>query len=158
MWGGTEAVLKFFGINPETAVETTAATTLTNYYGETIPAGTTFRGSMKDFGAGPVPLDVDWYTDLGGGFGSVSEPFVHDASWTKVREISLYYTFPGKLLSKTFIKGLQLGVAGKNLFTFTKFEGVDPEINLTGASKGRGLDYFTNPGTKSVMFTTNINF
>ncbi len=158
MWGGTEAVLKFFGINPETAVESTANVDMVNYSGETIPAGTTFRGSIYDFGGGPVPLDVDWYTDLGGGFGAVSEQFIHDASWTKLREVSLYYTFSNKLLSKTFIKGLQIGVAGKNLYTWTKFVGVDPEINLTGASKGRGLDYFTNPGTKSVMFITNIKF
>jgi len=158
MWGGTEAVLKFFGINPETAVEATAPTDMVNYYGETIPAGTTFRGSIGDFGGGPVPLDVDWYTDLGGGFGAVSEQFVHDASWTKLREVSVYYTFPKKLLKNSLIKGLQFGVAGKNLYTWTNFEGVDPEINLTGASKGRGLDYFTNPGTKSIMFITNVKF
>jgi len=158
MWGGTEGVLKFFGISPDTAVETTADTDLKNYADVTIPAGTTFRGSIHDFGGGKVALDVDWYTDLGGGFGSVAEQFVQDASWTKLRELSLYYQFPSKLLSKTFVKGFEIGVTGKNLFTWTKFEGVDPELNLTGASKGRGLDYFTNPGTRTIMVSTNIKF
>jgi len=158
MWGGTESVLKFFGINPETAVETTAQQDLVNYGGVTIPAGTTFRGSVHDFGGGPVALDVDWYTDLGGGFGDAAEQFISDASWTKLREVSLYYEFPSKLLKNIFIKSLELGIAGKNLYTWTNFVGVDPELNLTGASKGRGLDYFTNPGTKSYMFIVNFKF
>ena len=158
MWGGTEGVLKFFGINPDTATEVTTDTALMNYAGETVPAGTTFRGSIYDFGGGPVALDADWYTDLGGGFGDVAEQFIHDASWTKLREVSLYYTLPSKVLNKTFIKGVDFGVSAKNWFVWTKFEGVDPELNLTGAGKARGLDYFTNPGTKSLMFVTNIKF
>jgi len=158
MWGGTEGVLKYFGIHPDTATEATATTDMVNYFGETIPAGTTFRGSIHDFGGGDVPLDIEWYTDLGGGFGDVAEQFIEDASWTKLREISLTYTFNTEWLKKAYIKGLEIGVTGKNLLLWTKFEGVDPELNLTGASKGRGLDYFTNPGTKTYMFTTNIKF
>jgi hypothetical protein len=33
---------------------------------------------------------------------------------------------------------------------------VDPELNLTGVSNGRGLDYFTNPGTKSFIFSVRL--
>jgi hypothetical protein len=38
----------------------------------------------------------------------------------------------------------------------TDFAGVEPEVNLTGSSKGRGLDYFTNPGTRSFLFKLNF--
>jgi hypothetical protein len=41
---------------------------------------------------------------------------------------------------------------------WTEFPGVDPELNLTGTSNGRGLDYFTNPGTKSLIFSLKLNF
>jgi len=55
-------------------------------------------------------------------------------------------------------KSGQIGVAGRNLLLITDFKGVDPEVNLTGASKGRGLDYFTNPGTRSVLLNLKLEF
>ncbi len=41
---------------------------------------------------------------------------------------------------------------------WTPFEGADPDANLTGASKGRGLNYFNNPGTRSVLFNLKFGF
>jgi len=35
---------------------------------------------------------------------------------------------------------------------------IDPETNLSGSSKGRGLQYFNHPTTKSFIFSTKINF
>ncbi len=156
MWTGTEGVLKYFGIHPETANESTAPQDLTNYYGEVYPSGTTFRGNITDFGGGPVALDADWYTDLGGGFGANTSQFVQDASWTRLREVSLGYELPKDVVSKLGLTSLDFSVSGRNLVLWTDIEGVDPESNLTGASKGRGLDYFTNPSTKSYLFTLRL--
>lgn len=159
MWGGTSGVLHYFGIHPNTAVESTATVDLPRYsggFGGTIPAGTTFRGSIADFGGGPVALEEGWYRTNGGGFGILDEQFVQDASWTKLREVSLSYSISPKVLEKTFMNSLEVGISGRNLLLFTDFEGVDPEVNLTGASKGRGLDYFTNPSTKSILFNVKI--
>lgn len=156
MWTGTEGVLKYFGIHPETANESTAPQNLTNYYGEVYPSGTTFRGNIADFGGGPVALDADWYTDLGGGFGANTSQFVQDASWTRLREISLGYSLPTSVVSKIGLTSMDFSVSGRNLVLWTDIEGVDPESNLTGASKGRGLDYFTNPSTKSYIFTLRL--
>jgi TonB-linked SusC/RagA family outer membrane protein len=156
MWTGTEGVLKFFGIHPETANESTAPQDLTNYYGEVYPSGTTFRGNIADFGGGPVALDVDWYTDLGGGFGNNTSQFVQDASWTRLRELSLGYELPTSVVSKLGLTSMNFNVTGRNLVLWTDVEGLDPETNLTGASKGRGLDYFTNPSTKSYLFTLRL--
>lgn len=156
MWTGTEGVLKYFGIHPETANESTAPQDLTNYYGEVYPSGTTFRGNITDFGGGPVALDADWYTDLGGGFGANTSQFVKDASWTRLREVSLGYELPASVVSKIGLTSMDFSVSGRNLALWTDIEGVDPESNLTGASKGRGLDYFTNPSTKSYIFTLRI--
>ncbi len=156
MWAGTEGVLNYFGINPETANITTASEDLVAYDGSTIAKGTTFRGNVQDFGNGNVALDESWYTDIGGGFGPVAEQFVYDASWTRLREISLSYSLPKNLVKKAKLENVEIGVSGRNLFLWTKFPGVDPETNLTGATNGRGLDYFTNPGTKSVLFSLRI--
>ena len=52
----------------------------------------TFRGSLQDFGAGNVALDQSWFTTQGGGFGAVGEQFIQDATWTRLRELTLGYT------------------------------------------------------------------
>ena len=63
-------VLNRFGTTAETANRLTLDQPLVNYRGNTIAAGTTVRGNIKDFGGGPVLLDENWYrTGIGGGFG-----------------------------------------------------------------------------------------
>jgi hypothetical protein len=159
MWGGTQGVLRHFGIAPETAVESVAPVDLPIYgSSNVVPAGSTFRGNIGDWGGGLVALDQSWYSSNGGGFGQVGEQFVEDASWIKLREITLNYNFPSNLLDFLGAKSGQIGVAGRNLLLITDFKGVDPEVNLTGASKGRGLDYFTNPGTRSVLLNLKLEF
>lgn len=156
MWAGTEGVLRYFGISEETANEATASKDLTTYYGSTIAQGQTFRGNVYDFGGGDVALDEEWYTDAGGGFGPVAEQFIVDATWTRLREVSLTYSLPKTMVNKAKLQQVEFGVAGRNLLLWTKYPGIDPETNLTGISNGRGLDYFNNPATKSIMFTLRI--
>ena len=157
-WAGTQGVLHYFGIHPGTAVESTATSNLNTYGGDVIPAGTTFRGNIADFGGGPVALEESWYRTNGGGFGDLDEQFIKDASWTKLREISLKYSLPDSFLNQIGLKSSEIGISGRNLLLISNFDGVDPEVNLTGASKGRGLDYFSNPGTKSFIVNLKLNF
>ena len=152
------SVLYYFGIHPGTAVESTATSNLNTYGGDVIPAGTTFRGNIADFGGGPVALEESWYRTNGGGFGDLDEQFIKDASWTKLREISLKYSLPDSFLNQIGLKSSEIGISGRNLLLISNFDGVDPEVNLTGASKGRGLDYFSNPGTKSFIVNLKLNF
>ena len=158
VWNGTRGVLNFFGIHPDTAVESVASQDLVNANGTVIPAGSTFRGFEQDFGGGPVAVDAAWWTGNGGGFGDVGEPFYEDASWTRLREVSLFYDLPKDLISKIGLTNAQIGITGRNLILWTDIEGFDPDNNLTGASKGRGLEYFSNPGTKSFITTIRLSF
>jgi TonB-linked SusC/RagA family outer membrane protein len=171
MWAGTEGVLKYFGTDVETANEVTVsaadAAVIRNVQGQTIDQlsyaqnngnGTyTVRGNLDNFGGGTVLLDQWWYLGNGGGFGPVAEQFIKDGSWTRLREVTLTYDIP-KSVFKNKLTYLQVGVTGRNLILWTPFKGVDPELNLTGSSNGRGLDYFTNPGTKSVLATIKLGF
>jgi len=156
MWSGTEGVLRHFGISEETANVSTAGSDLQTYDGSTIAAGETFRGNIYDFGGGNVALDESWYTTLGGGFGPVGEQFIYDATWTRLREVSLSYSLPQNMVKKAKLQNVEIGVSGRNLLLWTDFPGIDPETNLTGASNGRGLEYFNNPSTRSVMFSLRI--
>lgn len=158
VWNGTRGVLYFFGIHPNTAVESVASKDLKNASGTLINKGATFRGYEYNFGGGLVAVDQDWWTGNGGGFGDVEEIFIEDASWTRLREVSLFYTFPSNLVSKIGFNNIELGVTGRNLLLWTDIEGFDPDNNLTGASKGRGLEYFSNPGTASFLTTLRFSF
>lgn len=158
MWNGTQGVLRYFGIATETANISVSDQDLMTYRGATIPAGTPFRGNVIDFGGGPVAADAGWYLDNGGGFGSVGEQFIQDGSWTRLREATLSYSLPQSLIGKTGLSNVTIGVTGRNLLLWSDFEGADPDTNLTGSSKGRGLHYFTNPGTRSILFNLNFGF
>ena len=88
----------------------------------------------------------------------IGEIFIEDGSWVKLREVTLSYNFNGDLLDRLRMSNLSLSLSGRNLFTWTDIEGFYPENNLTGASRGRGLEYFSNPGTHSVLATLKFGF
>lgn len=160
VWNGTYGVLHYMGVHENTGAKNVNNTggTIVNAAGAPVANGESFRGYIEDFGAGPVVIDSEWWTTNGGGFGDVSEPFIMDASWVKLREITLTYKFDPELLKSLRVSSMNLSVSGRNLYTWTGIEGFDPENNLTGASRGRGLEYFSNPGTRSFITTLRIGF
>ena len=155
-------VLNRFGTTQETANRVTLDQDIVNYGGNTIAAGTTVRGNIRDFGGGPVLLDETWYrTGIGGGFGD-NQAYnfsIFDATFTRLREVSLGYNIKSDWLTeKTKIGSIELMAVGRNLFLIDDIPGIDPEINQTGVSNARGLDYFTNPSTASVLFSIVVNY
>ena len=56
------------------------------------------------------------------------------------------------------LSSINLRIAGRNLHTWTKYTGIDPETNLAGAETLlHGVDYFNNPQTRSVVLTVGLN-
>lgn len=168
MWGGTRGVLSYFGRSDLTGNEATAPRDIFVYntdndqYGDVngvIKSGATFRGNLMDFGGGPVALTESWYKDIGGGFGPVASQFIEKADWQRLREVTLSYSLksPG-FRAKTRLSSVDFSLTGRNLLIISPFVGNDPETNLTGTTNGRGLDYFNNPNTRSVLFTVKINY
>ncbi len=156
---GTRGVLTDYGLTPETAIETTAPQDLLTYTGAVIPAGTTFRGNIQDFGSGPVALTEAWYTGAGGYFNGAFEQFIEDGSWTRLREVAVSYSLNStKFRDLTKLQSIEFSATGRNLLVWTKFEGNDPDTNLTGVSTARGIDYFNSPGTQSYIFTIKIRY
>ncbi len=153
-------VLRRFGTTQETANRLTLDQDLTNFDGDVIPAGTTVRGNIEDFGAGPVLLDETWYRHgIGGGFGDnqVYNFSIADATFTKIRELSLSYKLGSNLFNEK-INGITVGVSTRNWFYWDNIDGIDPEISQTGVGAGQGLEYFTNPATKSLLITLGVDF
>ena len=155
-------VLRRFGTTQETANRVTLPTDLVNYDGDVIPAGTTVRGNIENFGGGDVILDETWYRHgIGGGFGDnqVYNFSIEDATFTKIRELTLSYTLNGEgFQSATKLGSVTISATTRNLFQWDNIEGIDPETNQFGVSNGFGLEYFTNPQTRSFLFSLGINF
>ena len=173
VWNGTKGALYYFGtageLSEETTVSAAQAAALKTYTGDLLAAvykpnadGTyTFRGKVQNFGAGDVALDQRWYRDgLGNGFsGGPGEPFIEHVSYTRLREVSLNYSITQDWLrNATKLNAVDVSVTGRNLYLWTHYTGVDPETNLTGVSNGRGLDYFNNPSTRSLIFSIKFTY
>jgi len=98
-------------------------------------------------------------TAKGVGNNVTKDYFYHDASFVRLRNISLGVDF-STFAKKEWLKKCQLVLSGRNLLTFTNYEGMDPEIS-SGASNSafdRGIDHSTIPNFKSYQVTLNLGF
>lgn len=173
-WNGTKGALAFFGRAGFTAVETTLSEAQANDlqlfdgtsvasaypYLQNSDGSYTVRGEIKDFGGGEVFLDESWYyAGPGSGFTGPDEQFIEDASWVRLRELSLSYTFRKDMLNVDWLENATLSLTGRNLLLWTDYSGNDPDTNLTGSGlNGLGLDYFQNPSSRTYKVALNLTF
>lgn len=90
---------------------------------------------------------------------TIGEEFMYDASFIKLRELSFGYNFPASMLSKLkVVKGLNVSLVGRNLWTIMKHtDNIDPESAYNN-SNGQGLELNGYPATRSVGFNVNVKF
>jgi TonB-linked SusC/RagA family outer membrane protein len=157
VWNGTRGVLDFFG----TGIDTKNRTVTNGQYG--VNYATKVYPTTAGPGKGVIPFQTaqdweDWFRADGGGFGTVGAQFVEDGSFAKLREISLTYTLDNSFFKNlTGFSSADIRIAGRNLKTWTKYTGFDPEVNLGGAEfLTQGLDYFINPPTRSFVLSFSL--
>jgi hypothetical protein len=99
-----------------------------------------------------------WFTSLGGLNGPTAQ-FVEDGSFVKWRELSVTYTLDlARLSPRLGFRTADLRIAGRNLHTWTKYSGMDPEADLGGAEwLTSGIDYFNTPQTRSLVLSVSLN-
>ena len=91
----------------------------------------------------------------------LSDRYVEDGSYLRVKNITLGYTFPKQLLQKVKIDNIRLYVNIQNLYTLTKYSGYDPEVGAsTQDSTGLtfGVDNGRYPSPMTCSFGMNITF
>ena len=102
----------------------------------------------------PVVIGEGWFSNsalsTGNGQGATGGPIttrLEDATFTRLREVSISYTFRGKWMNRLAgLRQLDVKVSGRNLGLWTKYSGYDPEVNLGGAQNAnRGIDWFNAP-------------
>jgi TonB-linked SusC/RagA family outer membrane protein len=128
---------------------------------KTFGQGGWYNGPVVGPGAGTaVPIGLNWFAESPiNFFAGYSEPFNEDGGYAKLREISVGYTFDSHFVKNTLgLTSVDVRVAGRNLHTWTRYTGYDPETNLGGAvGHSLGLDYFNQPQTRSFVITLGLN-
>jgi TonB-linked SusC/RagA family outer membrane protein len=89
-------------------------------------------------------------------FGTQTDVSVFDATVYRLREISLGYSIPKKLLSKLPFGSVTFSIVGRNLWFKAPNSPIDPEVNTAGAGNIRGLELQSAPNSKSYGF--NLRF
>lgn len=109
-------------------------------------------------GKGPDGVDQGngYYRNV---YRGISENFIEDASWVRLRSLRVAYDLPTSLLKKSLFRSIQLSVTGNNLWLSTKYSGYDPEASSNNSgSNVNGFSGFTYPAVRSFLFSLNVGF
>ncbi|RAV99022.1 SusC/RagA family TonB-linked outer membrane protein [Pseudochryseolinea flava] len=90
---------------------------------------------------------------------TLSDRFIEDASYLRVKNVSFGYRFPGSITSKLKLKSLRIYVSAQNYWTITNYTGYDPEASQAGQSLlTRGVDNGVYPNNKSIQGGVQLSF
>lgn len=87
----------------------------------------------------------------------ISTWHIEDGSYMRIREITLGYTLPKRLLKRIGISNLRIYGSAFNPFTFTKYSGYNPEVSTDSSPIMQGVDYGTYPLSRSIVFGINFS-
>ncbi len=87
-----------------------------------------------------------------------SSRVVEDASFLRLKTVSLGYNFSNKLLSKIKITALRIYSSGQNLYTWTKYSGLDPEVSTMQSTLTPGFDYSAYARARTITFGLKVTF
>ena len=103
--------------------------------------------------------DIPQARFLGGNGTAESSRYLSDASYTRLKTLTVGYNFPKSLTDKIKLTKLRIYATANNLVTFTKYTGWDPEVNtdyLTGIAAGN--DFYSAPQPKTITVGLNLGF
>lgn len=109
-------------------------------------------GTLANGQPNTTAVTAQQYWDNRYAFGT-GESYVFDGSWFRLRETSISYTLPAKLLDKTPIGKMEVGLNGRNLYLYApNFPHFDPETNATGVSNSQGFEANGLPQARNFGF------
>ena len=82
----------------------------------------------------------------------VSDRFLEDGDYLRLKNITIGYTLPKKYTKKALMEEVRFSISGQNLYTLTRYTGLDPEVG------GSGIDSNVYPLTRNFTFGLNITF
>jgi TonB-linked SusC/RagA family outer membrane protein len=131
------------------------AKTTENRYQSTIFKGVLANGTPNTT---PVFLDDIFYRSENN-YNGAAEVLLQDASWLRLRNVTLSYIINNKILAKTkIIKNANISASANNFILWTPYKGYDPESTSFGSgSNAFGFTGFNIPGTSNFVLSLNIN-
>lgn len=103
-----------------------------------------------------APENVQQYW---GRYNQITNNFIYDASYGKLRELSIGFNVPTSLLSKTPITNLKISAVGRNLaILWSNVPNIDPESGYTASGNSQGLEYFSMPSVRNLGFNLSASF
>ena len=150
IYSGTNLLLDFYGLQKNTLA------------GRGATGNGTITARGDDVSGGPnataVGVQQYWQDISGDGNDHIAQEFVYDASFIKLRALTLMYSLPAKTFSGTFIKGISVTAVGRNLWTIMKHvPNIDPESSLNNGN-GQGLELSGFPYTRNYGLNVNLRF
>jgi len=109
------------------------------------------QGDITDY---PRPIRND---PLRNEYLRVSDRWIEDGSYMRLKNVSLAYDLPRRLANRIFLEGLQLYVTGENLITWTHYTAYDPDISSNSGLQ-IGVDDGSYPQSRTFIFGLNIKF
>jgi hypothetical protein len=90
---------------------------------------------------------------------SISSRYLEDGSFLRIKNIKLGYKIPNKILKQAHMRNCMIFVSGDNLFTLTKFSGMDPEVTLRTSTYSLAGLYSSNyPVSRQLLAGIEIGF
>ena len=88
----------------------------------------------------------------------ISSRIIEDGSYLRLKNVTVGYTFPAKLVKKWKIDKARVYVAAQNLWTCTGYSGYDPEVSVRNSALTPGLDCSSYPRAYSISFGVSLGF
>ena len=86
-----------------------------------------------------------------------STRFIEDGSYLRLKTLTLGYSLPANIVRMARLQSARIYIAGQNLLTFTKYQGLDPEVNtFSGSNISLGTDFLTFPQARTVQVGVNF--
>jgi hypothetical protein len=93
----------------------------------------------------------------------ISDRYIEDGSYVRLKSLQLGYTLDESICRKLLVKKCRVYIAAENLFTFTRYTGLEPEVGL-GEARGNtknsgltmGVDRTTYPQARTYMVGLNV--
>ncbi len=104
-----------------------------------------------------VPRAI-WPTANGNYNKQISTRYLEDASFVRLKTLSLGYNFGTGLVRNLHLNGIRVYVSAQNLFVVTKYKGYDPEVSYSIDPRQMGIDAATVPQPRSFLFGLNVKF
>lgn len=88
----------------------------------------------------------------------ISTRFLEDASFLKLKNLNLSYDMPSALMQKARLQAARITLTGTNVFTWTKYSGLDPESSSQGGLISGGLDFTPYPSIRAYSLSLSVSF